>query len=92
MATEHGVIPHRLAGVDVHEALRVEPGDLAFARDEGDGARNVVRVDMALHGIVNPTEALFGNPDRFGFDGCPGDGQGDKGEQTESQAGLQSHG
>ena len=72
---EEGVLLHGLVRFNVHEALRVEPGDLPFARDQGDGTGDVMRVDVALHRVVDSRKAFLGESDRFGFDRCAGKGQ-----------------
>ena len=59
------------ASMSMH-ALRVEPGDLPFARHQRDGAGDVMRVDVALHRVVDAGKAFLGESNRFGFDGCPG--------------------
>jgi hypothetical protein len=55
---EHVRGRHRLLRLEVHDALRVDVGDLAFARDGDDGAGQIARGDAALNHLRDALESL----------------------------------
>ena len=63
---EERVLRHRLLRVDIHHALRLEVDHLPLARDERDGPRDPVVVDVAPDHVVDPMEPLLRDADGLG--------------------------
>ena len=62
---EEGVALHGSFGFEVHDASRVDPGDLTLARDERDGARDFAGIDVALNHLVDALQTVRGEADVF---------------------------
>ena len=64
---EDGVLGHRRAALRVPGAERLEVGDAALARDHGDGAGKLLRLDLGLQDLPDPAQPLGREADLFGL-------------------------
>ena len=64
---EDGVLGEGQLGLEVHQAMRLEVHDAATASHQRHRTRDLSRVNVALHGFVDPEEALGGEANLLGL-------------------------
>ena len=70
-------------GCQIHQAMRFEMRDAALTRDQGNGAGDVVRVNVALDGFMDSLQAVRRKADLFRFAGWDGRRRQRQGENRE---------